>query len=552
MTRLLALFCVLCLLIKPAHGQDQPDTESIRVEAKPRHVSLFKNGYGVVHSRATLEKGSGSYTVTPLPPATMGTFWLRWPGGIKLEHIVSAYEDHTERVAATDLKQMLVANIGNNAELVVAWGDSPTRLRGNIRDVPIIPDSEPQQRGNMLLLQVDDQEVASIPIGMIQGALIEGASPVFETERMTREPSLRFDATVAADIAAVVEIDTLSQGISWAPSYTVDITDNEEVGDKPAKGEAVFSAKAVIVNDLVDLEGVSAELIAGYPHLQFAPMPSAMSLMPLNQILQRLRQGGQPDWRGVMSNEAHVVMQQRASFNYPGGSIPSMPSTPVMGEQSEDLYFYQVQGVTLAKGERGYYPLFQAKVPFEHRYTWDIPTYIDAYDNYRQPDPQQQQQEIVWHVLKLTNTTDQPWTTAPASITKGGRLLGQDTVHYTPPGQSTDLRITQALNVRAEQNEYEINRQREAARYYGRRYDLVTFKGELAVENLTGRAITLQITKTITGELQKADGDPESVKLGAALRAVNPQTKLTWTLEVEPGEDKGRTLEYTFQAYVPN
>ncbi len=70
--------------------------------------------------------------------------------------------------------------------------------------------------------------------------------------------------------------------------------------------------------------------------------------------------------------------------------------------------------------------------------------------------------------------------------------------------------------------------------------------------NHKDRSITLKITKVITGELQNADADPEAVKLGSALRGVNPQTKLTWEIEVEPGEDAARTLTYTFTAYVPN
>lgn len=539
MMRLPTVLIALSLLTTNLYAQ--PDVEPLRVEAKPTRISLFKNGYGLITSRANIPS-TGTFVISPLPKATMGTFWVRWPGGVKLDRIVSAYENTTERVVATNLPQMLEANIGNEAELIVAWGKEPARLRGVIRDIPFLPESETNQRGSLLLLQINDKETASIPISFIQGALIVGNGAMTQTEVTKRKPSLRFDATIAADVAAKVEIDTLSQGIAWAPSYAVDITGEGK--------EATFSAKAVIVNDLMDMESVSAELIAGFPHLQFATIPSAMSLTPLDQLLNQLRNGESAesaDWRG----RRLVVANQMASFDYPASSIPSMPSTPVMGEQSEDLYFYRVRDVTLAKGERGYYPLFQAKVPFEHRYTWDIPSYIDVYDNYRQPDPQQQQ-EIVWHVLKLTNTTDRPWTTAPASTTKGGRLLGQDTLRYTPPGQSTDLRITQALNVRAEQNEYEIEREREAARYYGRRYDLVTFRGELAVVNHTDRSITLKITKLITGELQKADNEPEAVKLGAALRAVNPQTRLTWTIDIEPGEENGQKLEYTFQAYVPN
>ena len=226
-----------------------------------------------------------------------------------------------------------------------------------------------------------------------------------------------------------------------------------------------------------------------------------------------------------------------------------MPVAPVMGQEAEDLYFYQLGDISLGKDQRGYYPLFSAQVPYEHLYTWDIPDYIDVHERYR-PEPDRAP-EVVWHVLKLTNTTDQPWTTAPAMTTQDGRVLGQDTIHYTPATGRTELRITQAISIHAEENEYEITRKRNAARFYGSDYDLVTVRGELAVTNYKSQAVRVKITKTLTGQAtEEVDGEPEIAKLARGLRRVNPRSQLIWHVDVKPGQDNTVTLHYTYEVYV--
>jgi len=157
---------------------------------------------------------------------------------------------------------------------------------------------------------------------------------------------------------------------------------------------------------------------------------------------------------------------------------------------------------------------------------------------------------VVWHALKLTNTTGKPWTTAPAVTMKNGRILGQDTIEYTPDQATTDLKITQALSISAEHNEYEIERQRGGTQFYGNNYDLVTVKGELAVTNYKDEPVTLEITKLLSGEVQKSAGDPQIVRLARGLRSVNPASRLVWKLEVKPGKENLKKLEYVYQVYV--
>ena len=123
---------------------------------------------------------------------------------------------------------------------------------------------------------------------------------------------------------------------------------------------------------------------------------------------------------------------------------------------------------------------------------------------------------------------------------------------FTPQKGSTELKITQAISVNAEQNEYEIDRQRNAANFYGMPHDLVKVKGELLLTNFKPEAIKIKISKTLSGEILDAAKSPEVKKLAAGLRKVNPTSQLIWNAEVKSGKDNQLKLEYTYQVYVHN
>ncbi|MGC9328401.1 MAG: hypothetical protein ACP5I1_12265, partial [Candidatus Hinthialibacter sp.] len=202
------------------------------------------------------------------------------------------------------------------------------------------------------------------------------------------------------------------------------------------------------------------------------------------------------------------------------------------------------------KGERGYYPLFSQEVPYEHIYTWEIPQFIDENTAYRGRQEETPAVQEVWHALKLTNTTKQPWTSAPATTMKDGRILGQDTIYYTPHDAETELKITQAVSIDAEHNEYEIERQRSAAQFYGRNYDLVKVRGELAVTNFKDAEAGIKITKTLSGEVVDSSLEPKVVQLAQGLNSVNPDSQLEWNVKVKPGKENAVKLTYTYFIYI--
>lgn len=102
--------------------------------------------------------------------------------------------------------------------------------------------------------------------------------------------------------------------------------------------------------------------------------------------------------------------------------------------------------------------------------------------------------------------------------------------------------------VKAEQLELEIDRKRDAAQLYGHHYDLITVDGKLSVKNFQQKTITLEITKTLSGELKSSQPETKIEKLARGLRRMNTVLKLTWAIELEPGQQK--KLGYIYDVYV--
>ena len=243
------------------------------------------------------------------------------------------------------------------------------------------------------------------------------------------------------------------------------------------------------------------------------------------------------------------ILSQSALSNYAvfdaGGGVGATDEGGFVGMAAEDLFFSALGPITLAKGARGHYPLFAAEVPCEEVFRWEI---VDAFNEHgfyawrnQEPPPDE-----VWHTLRLTNSTQSPWTTAPATVLRDGRVVGQDVCHYTPAGAKTLVRVTKALDVNAEQAEREVERVREAERLYGHDYDLITIEGTLYLCNYKPHAITVEVEKTLSGEVLEAAEEPRIEQLGRGLRQVNPLNRLAWRVELPAREEL--TITYRYRA----
>lgn len=507
-------------------------------------ISLFKNGVGFVTREGELPREQGAVLIQDLPAPALGTFWVYSPGSeTSVTDVVGFESESVEQVEAISVAELIGANVGQTVELRL--GEKET-VRGKIVSVgsdrvpdlssadpnrSCIPYVQPTEVSSLLVLQTDGGTMAVNKNAVTQVNAAHGPLKT-SIERKKRTTGLRLTTTPAGGKGRIVVL-YLAKGMTWTPSCAIDISDPRQ---------ARLTAKAEIINEIEDLDDVPVNFVTGFPNLKFA---DAIDPMAMRGNLAAFLAGisgpaAAAQGRLYQSLQVNAVSADEAAF-------PVYANGPQDGQAREELFFYERRGVTLKKGERGYYPLFTAEVPYQHVYEWKIGDLLDEQGQYRNRE-EPEKAEDVWHGIRLTNTTAVPWTTAPAMTMQGGQILGQDQINYTSVGAKTTVRITKALDVKAEQSEHETGRTRNAATFYGTGYDLVEVQGKLKVTNFKDKGITLSISKTLSGEIVTTTpaAGVEATALG--LKKVNPKSVLTWELPIKP-RDKVE-IDYGYKLYV--
>lgn len=551
------VLCLTALLLPavPVHAED-----AARVDLKIEYVALFKNGMAYVTSSAVLPRAA-VVELGQLPVPSHGTFWVGVPEDLKMRALVTRMEEVEESVPVRTVAELLQANPGRIVTIRTGGFDSPA-LTGILVKASAADESAQQPSPYVMDVHRPSQgrryqphqvsQIVLLKTG--QGTIVLNAGSVTRADFgdaevntcvpvMRQRPNIRLELDRPAR-GKRVGVSYLCRGLTWAPSYMIDLSD-------PA--QARLSAKAVVVNETADMKDVRLELVTGFPNIRFGDVnsPIAMS-QKLDGFLKALRSG-----RSESRGNRNVMSQQAVAYNYPvyerSAQVP-MPgySTAREGTAVEDLFLYPVERFTLARGETACLPLFTAQVPYRHIYIWKIADMLDKNERYRQQrqGDEQPPAEEVWHSCRLQNNMKMPWTTAPAEFVKDGRLVGQDICYYTAPGAETTVRINRAMNVLAEAAELEVERKRNAAQFHGYRYDLVKVKGELKVRNRLDKSANLEVTKELSGEVLETLPEATDIPTAKGLKRVNPRHMLVWECELKAGERK--TLSYVYEVYVRN
>ena len=526
---------------------------------KLRHVSLFKNGIGYFSSETKLPDGATTVNLGQLPVPSHGTLWVYYPRDVKMEGLFTKLVEVEKEVPAANMLEMLRINAGTPVEIMTSLKDMET-MKVTVLSVgePELPPEPPspyvmgirpagnnRYRGSVynpynvsvLLVKTENHGIIALNSGSIIGAKFVGGKPTVKRKYKQKQASVRLELGEPAG-GKEITVNYLARGITWVPSYQIDLSDPEK---------ARLSAKALVINEVADLKGVAIDFVTGFPHIKFADVNSPMAMtQDLAGFLQALVSG-----QSTANRNRGYMTQQRAMMNAPVYARAEVPiagySTARKGTSAEDLFFYPVDSITLLKGETAYVPLFTAELDYNHIYTWQIPDVLDENERYNRQREQDQQKlgEEVWHSCRMKNSMSMPWTTAAAEFVKDGQFIGQDVCYYTASGVETTIRITRAMNLIAEKTEFEVKRERNAGSFHGYRYDLVTLEGELKVFNKTDKKVNMEIKKDLSGELLNTSHDAKDVKLAKGLKKVNPRHTLTWNINLDPGKEEKLTYKYT-------
>ncbi len=546
----IAGMALLLTIGRPLFGDNEVSVEHLKTRIVS--ISLFKNGLGLVSREGDVARDDATALIGGLPVPVHGTFWVYATSeGTEVKDLVSFRQEVVQKVEAISIAELLEANVGQ--QVILRVGDKET-LQGKILSVVANRESDPSPPAPRLLAYpVQPGETASLVLietaegimalnkNAIQQVRSLGTPLKTQIGRKTQPVTLRLRVSSPRGKGHLAVV-YLAKGMMWVPSYAIDITHEKK---------ARLTSKAEIINEVEDLDEATVNFITGFPNLQFADVADPVALRgDMASFLESLLNPPQAQQgrtrRSALSQQAVVV-------NAPYGSseemLPAYGNLPLEGQAGEELFFYQRKGVTLRKGERGYYPLFTLELPFEHLYEWKISDVLDDQEHYANRDDREPEKAgEVWHSIRLTNIGQIPWTTAPAMILEEGQILGQDLLYYTSVGGKTTVRITQAVDVKAEQAELEVERRRNAASFYGSSYDLIVVKGKLKVGNFKNRDITLHITKDLSGEVVSTGPEANVERIAKGLRRVNPHSVLKWELPIK-ARDK-LEVDYSYRVYV--
>ena len=560
--RLFAVQVLLVAVMVLAVCSFSPAADETSAITKTKSIAAFKNGLGFFlrEGEAVLKDGWAMSEV--VPSAALGTYWVGSPkSGVSIERLIATQDEETLTVPAITIQEMLKSNVGKKVKIT---GYDSKIIEGKIISVPDDrkPDLDrptypvtttllPFSQASLVLIetQTGTTAIGKSQIGQIE---FEGtANTNFTSKEVVKR--FRFKVSGAKD-KAPINIGYLQKGVSWSPAYLVELLD-----DKNAR----ITMQGLLVNDVEDIDGAEVYFVVGYPNFMFADTQSPLTL---TQSIADFVQG-----MGSMRRSDNSLFSQSAALNYATGyegdyvsSERTSSSGPAPafgysagketpGAQEEDLFLYHMKDVSLKKGERAYYTIFTADVPYEHVYEWNVPDTSNVQSsgyvsNSQQNDQKKPIGEQVWHKLKLTNTSKFPWTTAPGMAMSNGQPLAQDTLSYTSKGAKGDLKLTVATDISAKKSESEKSREDKTSEMYGYRYTKVTSDGKLSIKNFKSKPVMVTVKKTLTGEVVSSSSDGKAEKTSEEIKAVNPTSIITWEVPLKAGEEK--TLDYTYFTYV--
>lgn len=482
---------------------------AVSQELRVTEAIVFKNGLSFVTRQGPLAFRDGEARIVPAPDALLGTLWIA-AGERRIDGARAWREEVRVESDATSLAALLDANAGKKASLLIDDREYTGKLLAS--PAPLV------------LLQIDGKVHAFNRDSVKSVAFAE--SPSLKEVKTESRSVLSIRAS-GADGGEPATVRYLRSGLSWIPEYTIELLDAER---------ARVTMKATLINDGEDLRDAHLRFAVGYPNFQFAQVPSPMTLeQTLQQFLAALRGN---DFTANRFDNNFVV---QVNANYATAIDPDRVLTgpPTTGESAEDLFFYDREHVTLAKGERGQYPILSETVPFRHIYQWTV-----ADD----PTPANKNADQVWHSISLSNRGTTPWTTAPALVVSNGKPLAQDTMPYTASGSSAEVKLTIATDVAVERAEFEVDRKPRDLQRFGYTYDAVIVEGTLTITNFKREAITVDVTKDIEGQSTLREPEGKATRLALQPKAMNPSERLEWQLPVAAGAT--RTVKYRYKVWV--
>lgn len=507
-------------------------------------VAMFKNGLTVVH--ASFEAAApGDYLWVDPPKAVHGAFFVEAGRGMVARSTTRAVMPRENPVPTGNL-QIDLAGAEVRVSLRGAQGQAGEEVRGTVWTGPA-PDrgswntnyasTNPSSFHRASLggvsrvgvmerrdwLVIDAEERRYLAMDLISQVRVEKKAK----ERLrVKQPVLLFSTKKAGR----VQLTYLSKGMAWAPTYRVEMLENDRLR---------LTQSAVLRNELMNLKNTRLELISGYPNIKFGHVDSLLnSQATLAVFFQQVSQrgGGQ---RGLVSQQ---VLYNNIAGNDVGAA--QLLPQPNAGAGAGDLHYESIGAHDLREGDALSLEVASAETSCEQVVEWKVPDFRDSRGRYGRRAGNSEENKP-WDVVQFSNPLKFPMTTGAASILENKRFRGQSASTWVGPGQKASIKINKALTVHAEHSEVEEKAKQAVVRIAGDNFQRTTVKGRLKVCNTRATAVEMVIQADFSGEFVEAEGNPaESLRPDEA-GSVNALRQLEWTVALKAGETKILSYRYS-------
>lgn len=503
-------------------------------ELKALQVNIFKNGTYFIAKEA---KASGDVAKFPVPPSPLqSTYWIYTTKDNKINRIDVLTDTVKVSKKTFSLNDYIIANKGKQATITYTFGQNGTvrTAEGVIKDFLF----------NMLKLESSSGLPLFINMqNILEFSLKEKENLKFTTDSTMRIAKVYFKQTVTDE---PILLSYMSSGIQWLPSYSIRLSE---------AGKLQLEMKALIENYAEGISNADVVLTVGKPQMLYGTT--------IDPIANDYFTGGTGGYTvnpvynyGAMSQQSAPMMMydnsavsEEKSYDGYAGDLNYTYNTE--GEKTNDLYIYKLGKVSLPKNTKSSFSIFSSTIPYEDLYEVNINDYVNFYST-QSIQKNDDRYFDVYHSLRITNSTNFPFTTAPVFV-QDEKLnpLAQDQIKYTPKGSKVKVQLSKAVDVQVKGDETELSRSDNLKKFNNAQYRKVTIKGTVHLENLQDKNITLNVTKAIMGEITEVSDSGVITKPGK-FTGLNPNTSSEWNIELSGNQKKDITYTYDVWIYAGN
>lgn len=516
-----------------------PSTAVAEVQMQVERVALFKNGYACVHMSGKLEEGS-TQQITGMPVPIFGSFWWQSPAAItRIESIEQPVQkpqyniDNEELLLANEGKKVHIALYDDKAEILTGiillppkneTSDEQTFISPLFREYSSSNVASKPDKLEMFQLRQDDGSILNLSVCGIKMLTIDAEEqPQLPTEEVNvRELKIVLEKPAQGE---ELHLGCLTKGLSWLPMYSLNLLDNRQ---------AQLTCKAMILNDVVDIDNKALELVTGFPALGEALVPSPLSISTsLRTFLQSIGALMQGE---IAEPNAPSALARNMAFRSKRIASDEASSDATL-TQAADLFYYTLPNFSCKKGETIVRQIFEHTIPCKHVYTCYVPNQSTLRNRSKTGTPLAD----VWHCVRLTNTGNIPWSTGTVSCYTHKRLIARSTLNTTITGQDTLIRLNKTFDATVNCREEQPQHQRHKS---AKNRETDEYHGTLEFTNESDHEMDLELVKAIIGAPTQASDDGQ-IHITPVYKG-NAHSTIEWKLRIAPGETKKITYSYTF------